>query len=128
VHTITKTHYGFHVVVEGFMSESEAKEFLDESERLLGTVTEGGFGMVLDQRRAKPASEEATKIIEQVMDLYAGKGLQRVAMITPNSLAKAQIDRLAKAKGHYDMQRAFDPEAPDVENRALAWARDGIDG
>ena len=86
---------GFHDVEEALRMKKLYKEAIDSSK--------SGFTVLADVSAYKPGSDEVQKVHEEAVKLAEEAGVSKVARVVGEMpLGGMQINRIARAKGHYE--------------------------
>ena len=126
VYRIEKRPWGLWLSFSGRMTESEVRAWLDESRAVLRDI-ERPFAVVADMRGLSPLLPEVQLLLVEGQRLYRDHGLDRSAVLFRGPIAIRQFRRIAGKSGIREGERYIDARRPDAEERALAWARDGIE-
>lgn len=120
MYKIEKMNYGFKLTFGEFINAEEMKQWVNDSEKELETVS-GKFGVFVDMRTLKPLPDEAKTHMESGQKLYKLRGMERSVVILDNAITRMQFKRIGKQTGIYEWERYIN--AKDDEN----WEKTGED-
>ncbi|MCE1187998.1 MAG: hypothetical protein LWX56_02565 [Ignavibacteria bacterium] len=123
MYKIEKKGYGFKLVFEGFIKIDELQDWVEDSKKAL-TGAPKKFGVLIDMRTLKPLLADAQEVMVQGQGLFKSAGMERSAVLVPNSLVANQFKRLAQTSGIYAFERYIDASAvSNFETVAEEWIR-----
>jgi hypothetical protein len=125
MYKIEKTNYGFKLTFEGFIQESEMKDWYEESKKILENAPKG-FHVMVDMRNMKTLPQDAKSILEEGQRHYSSKGGKRSVVIAADVITKAQQRNIAIKSGVIKFEQYLDGSEPGWEEKALDWLINGI--
>ncbi len=127
MYSINDTDYGFRITASGEFASHEVEQIQME---LFDRIEKRGtpFSLVVDIRRHIPLNESVLREMESLHRETAKKGLVRAAIIIDSPIIKGQAVQIGHSSHTISKDRFIDAaKYCDWEERAIAWARDGVE-
>jgi len=124
---IDKTPFGYHVTIEGSLSDSETAQLKQEVAGRLSDQT-AAFSVIVDLRKLIPPHRDGLKILRDCAEFALRAGMIRIAIIYTSPVVREQIKQTAFMSGRNPVGRYIDATGTeDPERVARDYVESGIE-
>ena len=127
MYMISRTDYGYSIVISGAADESEARAFIAD---LVAARTSGydPQGAIIDLQEMIPADPAVLDIYNQAFQMARQNGLKRLAVVIKSPVVKNQTLQLAFLTETDEIVRVFNAsKTEDWEKFSYEWAAHGVE-
>lgn len=127
MYRINKTSFGYHVVIEGSLSDAETGQLkLEVAGRLSDQVD--NFSVIVDLRKLIPPHSGSLEVLRDCVEFALQAGMKRIAIIYTSPVVRDQIKQTAFMSGRNPVGRYIDAlKTDDPERAAREYVEDGIE-